>query len=142
MRSFAGARPAGWRCAAALSLVAFSPFQRERHTGVCAPLTPVGGCLVVGQYLILANGARGRAGVALIQQAISNPQLFHFGELIDHENIAALDGARATPVPAAHVDALGRTCSTHALRARHACQCSTSLSNLLMENCLFCAIAV
>jgi hypothetical protein len=97
---------------------------------------------VVGQYLILANGARGRAGVALIQQAISNPQLFHFGELIDHENIAALDGARATPVPAAHVDALGRTCSTHALRARHACQCSTSLSNLLMENCLFCAIAV
>lgn len=46
------------------------------------------------QYLILANGARGRAAVALIQQAISNPHLFHFGELIDHENIAALDGAR------------------------------------------------
>jgi hypothetical protein len=45
------------------------------------------------QYLILANGARGRAAVALVQQAISNPHLFHFGELIDHENIAALDGA-------------------------------------------------
>ena len=44
------------------------------------------------QYLILANGARGRAAVALVQQAISNPHLFHFGELIDHENIAALDG--------------------------------------------------
>lgn len=44
------------------------------------------------QYLILANGARGRAAVALIQQAIANPHLFHFGELIDHENIAALDG--------------------------------------------------
>ena len=45
------------------------------------------------QYLILANGARGRAAVALVQQAISNPHLFHFGELIDHENISALDGA-------------------------------------------------
>eukprot|EP00802_Teleaulax_amphioxeia_P015529 Tamp_15620.p2 GENE.Tamp_15620~~Tamp_15620.p2 ORF type:complete len:258 (+),score=68.86 Tamp_15620:136-909(+) len=51
---------------------------------------------VLEQYLILANGARGRAGVALIQQAISNPQLFHFGELIDHENIAALDGSPDT----------------------------------------------
>ena len=108
----------------------------------CAALTPVGGCLVVGQYLILANGARGRAGVALIQQAISNPQLFHFGELIDHENIAALDGALATPVPAAHVDALARTCSMRALRSRQVCQFSTSLCNLLLENCLLCAIAV
>jgi len=48
------------------------------------------------QYLILANGARGRAAVALVQQAISNPHLFHFGELIDHENIAALDGSAET----------------------------------------------
>jgi len=49
------------------------------------------------QYLILANGARGRAAVALVQQAISNPHLFHFGELIDHENIAALDGVLPPP---------------------------------------------
>mmetsp|Transcript_5613 Transcript_5613/g.8340 ORF Transcript_5613/g.8340 Transcript_5613/m.8340 type:complete len:257 (+) Transcript_5613:188-958(+) len=48
------------------------------------------------QYLILANGARGRAAVALVQQAISNPHLFHFGELIDHENISALDGSPDT----------------------------------------------
>ena len=48
------------------------------------------------QVLILANSARGRAAVALIQQAISNPQLFHFGELIDHENIGALDASPDT----------------------------------------------
>ena len=49
------------------------------------------------QCLILANSARGRAAVALIQQAISNPHLFHFGELIDHDNIAALDGCSCLP---------------------------------------------
>ena len=48
--------------------------------------------LVCVQYVILANGARGRAAVALIQQAVANPHLFHFGELVDHDNIAALDG--------------------------------------------------
>ena len=61
---------------------------------VCRGLSRLRQCsdALVWQYLILANGARGRAAVALIQQAIANPQLFHFGELIDHENIAALDG--------------------------------------------------
>ena len=43
------------------------------------------------QVLLLAKGAKGRAAVALIQQAISSPSLFHFGELLDHENIAALE---------------------------------------------------
>lgn len=42
------------------------------------------------QFLILAKQAKGRAAVALVQQAISSPALYHFGELLDHENIAAL----------------------------------------------------
>jgi len=125
------------RLRALAGFVLLPPAARSRFSASasCAALTLVG-CLVVGQYLILANGARGRAGVALIQQAISNPQLFHFGELIDHENIAALDGAGATHVPAAHVDALVSTCSMHVLRARHACQCSASLCNPLLQKLL------
>jgi COP9 signalosome complex subunit 7 len=44
-----------------------------------------------GQVLILAKSAKGRAAVALIQQTISNPSLYHFGEILDHENIIALE---------------------------------------------------
>ena len=43
------------------------------------------------QVLILAKGVKGRAAVALIQQTISNPSIYHFGEVLDHENIAALE---------------------------------------------------
>lgn len=43
------------------------------------------------KVLILAKGVKGRAAVALIQQAISNPSIYHFGEILDHENIGALE---------------------------------------------------
>jgi hypothetical protein len=43
------------------------------------------------QVLILAKSAKGRAAVALIQQTISNPSLYHFGEILEHENIMALE---------------------------------------------------
>mmetsp|Transcript_46451 Transcript_46451/g.92939 ORF Transcript_46451/g.92939 Transcript_46451/m.92939 type:complete len:263 (+) Transcript_46451:100-888(+) len=46
------------------------------------------------QFLILAKQAKGRAAVVLVQQAISSPSLYHFGELLEHENIAAI---AATP---------------------------------------------
>ena len=35
------------------------------------------------QYLVLAKSARGKAAEALIMQAISNPNTFVFGELVD-----------------------------------------------------------
>ncbi|KAJ1491335.1 hypothetical protein T484DRAFT_3182763 [Baffinella frigidus] len=44
----------------------------------------------IEQYVILAKGAKGRAAVALIQQAISHPHLYHFGDILEHENIEAL----------------------------------------------------
>ena len=133
------ARPAGRRgvavrlcllcCRGAAAAFARLPAGRSALRSGLSADAPVS-----GQYLILANGARGRAGVALIQQAISNPQLFHFGELIDHENIAALDGARAIPVPA-HADTLTRSCALRVPQARRACQCSTIR---LLPPCLSC----
>ena len=107
----------------------------------CAALTLVG-CLVVGQYLILANAARGRAGVALIQQAISNPQLFHFGELIDHENIAALDGAGA-PTSRRRMSTPSRA-PARCMRCGLATRASVvpASPTRSCRNCLLCARAV
>ncbi|EKX38821.1 hypothetical protein GUITHDRAFT_115147 [Guillardia theta CCMP2712] len=42
------------------------------------------------QYLIQAKNAKGRAAAILVEQAISNSYVFHFAELLEHENIIAL----------------------------------------------------
>ncbi|TMW60542.1 hypothetical protein Poli38472_000584 [Pythium oligandrum] len=44
------------------------------------------------QFTLLAKNARGRACVALIQQALSNKKLFVFRELLDMPNVQALKG--------------------------------------------------
>ncbi|EGG19440.1 proteasome component region PCI domain-containing protein [Cavenderia fasciculata] len=42
------------------------------------------------QYLVLAKSNKGRACVALIEQALSNQNVFVFGELLDMPNVQAL----------------------------------------------------
>merc|ERR1712226_124834 len=41
-------------------------------------------------FLILANGAKGAAAVKLVEQALEAPNVYVFGELLDHSNISAL----------------------------------------------------
>jgi len=45
----------------------------------------------IQQFCLLAKNSRGRACVAIIQQAISTPGLFVFGELLDQPSIQELD---------------------------------------------------
>jgi hypothetical protein len=44
------------------------------------------------QFTLLAKNARGRACVALIQQALSNKKLYVFRELLDMPNVQGLRG--------------------------------------------------
>jgi len=41
--------------------------------------------------VLLANGAKGAAAINLIKQAIDHPNVFVFGEILDHPNIVALE---------------------------------------------------
>ena len=46
-----------------------------------------GGASHLDQFLILAKNARGKAAIALIQQALNHKKTFVFGELLETENI-------------------------------------------------------
>jgi len=46
--------------------------------------------LAVQQFCLLSKGAKGKACVALIEQAINTPNLFVFGELLDMPNVQQL----------------------------------------------------
>lgn len=41
-------------------------------------------------FLLLANGAKGAAVIALVQRVLESPSVFVFGELLDHPNIQAM----------------------------------------------------
>ncbi|TRY62537.1 hypothetical protein TCAL_00866 [Tigriopus californicus] len=41
-------------------------------------------------FLLLANGAKGAALIALVKQVLESPNVFVFGELLDHPNIQAM----------------------------------------------------
>jgi len=45
------------------------------------------------QFLILAKNSKGKAASMVVQQALNAPGLYHFGELLAHPNIAALEQA-------------------------------------------------
>lgn len=49
------------------------------------------------QFLALANSSRGLAAVQLIKTVLSQPGVFHFGALLEHGNIAALEGTEHEP---------------------------------------------
>ena len=57
------------------------------------------------QYLVLAKNAKGKAGVALIQQVLSAPNVFVFGELLDNQNI---QGVRNTIETNSYLFSVGR----------------------------------
>lgn len=42
------------------------------------------------QFVLLAKGTRGAAAIGLIQQILEAPNVFVFGELLEHPNISAL----------------------------------------------------
>jgi len=48
------------------------------------------------EFVLLANGAKGAAAVSLIKQVIDSPNVYVFGELLDHPNMLALEGAQST----------------------------------------------
>ena len=47
------------------------------------------------EFVLLANGAKGAAAVNLIKQVIDSPNVYVFGEILDHPNIAALETSHA-----------------------------------------------
>lgn len=42
------------------------------------------------KYILLAKSAKGKACVAVIQQALGNPTTFVFGELLEQPNVKAV----------------------------------------------------
>ena len=44
-------------------------------------------------FTLLANGTKGAAAVGLVAQVLEAPNVFVFGELLDHPNVAALGEA-------------------------------------------------
>lgn len=52
---------------------------------------------MLDQFLALANSSRGRAAVELIKTVLSHSSVFVFGPLLDHENVAALEGTEHEP---------------------------------------------
>ncbi|CAK0843374.1 unnamed protein product [Prorocentrum cordatum] len=52
-----------------------------------------GGSSPLGQFVILAQGAQGKACEALVRQALDHSGVFVFGELLDCANVKALEGS-------------------------------------------------
>eukprot|EP01112_Ceratiomyxa_fruticulosa_P016751 TRINITY_DN5101_c0_g1_i1.p1 TRINITY_DN5101_c0_g1~~TRINITY_DN5101_c0_g1_i1.p1 ORF type:complete len:266 (-),score=57.34 TRINITY_DN5101_c0_g1_i1:182-979(-) len=51
----------------------------------------------IQQFVLLAKASKGRAIVALIEQALNAPNLLVFGELLDAPNVKAIEGTEYAP---------------------------------------------
>jgi len=58
------------------------------------------------EFVLLANGAKGAAAVSLIKQVIDSPNVYVFGELLDHANILGLEAAGVHPQGPQHLELL------------------------------------
>lgn len=58
------------------------------------------------EFVLLANGAKGAAAISLIKQVIDSPNVYVFGELLDHPNMLGLEGPQGHPQGPQHLELL------------------------------------